>query len=478
MINVGDPVKANVVNEAFCSRKVDTDTIGKFSLLKPIGSGPTIDDTQKFINSLAAILGTSENDPAPLDYASNYIIADGDPYKVALEKLDAFTWNLRLDHDALDVREANNHAAQEATLLSHNARLTTIESLDSSFGGDKTFLDNVTINGDLIVNGNQTIINTSQLEVEDKIITLNKNGLVDSAFESGIELEEDGQITAFFRTTTNRDAWELKAPNRPGIIELEPDNTATTLTINRALFDSKADLASLGALAFKNTVGTNDIDDDAVTNQKLADNSISTTKLQNLSVTTQKIADSAITTVKLADGSVTTIKLANNAVTETKIASSTFDGFSIAGGSGNIVSAVSSFRSYLPPWQRTAGENIPAGVSVVRFGDSSLSENPNQIYLADKLFSLGKWSAIGIINSPTGETASSSIPASRIITFGALSFGTTVFSTSDVGKAVYLGSSGQIQLTPPTLSGDVVVRLGYVTSESRMFVQIQTVGVL
>lgn len=381
MINPGDPVKANVVNEAFCSRKVDTDTVGKFSLLKPVGSGPTIDDTQKFINQLASILGTFENDPASLDYASNFVIADNDPYKVALEKLDAYALVLRNDLNALDAREAANHAAQQNDIAGLDARLTTVESLPFTFVGDKTFADTVTIqqdlivDGNLIVNGTQTILNTIELTVEDKIITLNKNGLSNSGFGSGLEVEEGGNVTGFARTTLTRDSWEFKAPNRLGMIELEPDTTATTLKINRALFDSKVD-------------------------------------------------------------------------------------------------------AYFPASYRIAGENIPAGAWAVRFGNASLSENTNHIYLSDSDFSLDKFQVVGIVVTPTGELASSTIPANRIIRFGLVDLGSAYFSTSDIGKIIYLSNSGGLSVTPPTSPGEAVVKIGYLVDITTIFLQIEFIGVL
>ncbi|PKL78465.1 MAG: hypothetical protein CVV25_11590, partial [Ignavibacteriae bacterium HGW-Ignavibacteriae-4] len=76
-------------------------------------------------------------------------------------------------------------------------------------------------------------------------------------------------------------------------------------------------------------INTNNINNSAVTNAKLADNSVTTAKIMdgevmtadiaNLNVTTAKIADANVTTGKIADANVTTIKIADNAITTAKI---------------------------------------------------------------------------------------------------------------------------------------------------------------
>ena len=67
------------------------------------------------------------------------------------------------------------------------------------------------------------------------------------------------------------------------------------------------------------TVGTEKIDDNAVTTDKLADNAVTTAKILDANVTTDKLADNAVTTAKILDANVTTDKLADNSVTTAKI---------------------------------------------------------------------------------------------------------------------------------------------------------------
>jgi hypothetical protein len=77
--------------------------------------------------------------------------------------------------------------------------------------------------------------------------------------------------------------------------------------------------AVLGDLALLDTVGTNEIDNVAVTAAKLADQAVTNTKLAVNSVSTSRLQDGSVTGSKIVDNNVTTNKLANSAVTEDKI---------------------------------------------------------------------------------------------------------------------------------------------------------------
>jgi len=61
-------------------------------------------------------------------------------------------------------------------------------ALNSTITGDRTFSDSVTINGNLIVNGTTSVINTENLFVEDNIITINATYSGPPIAYSGIEI--------------------------------------------------------------------------------------------------------------------------------------------------------------------------------------------------------------------------------------------------------------------------------------------------
>lgn len=75
--------------------------------------------------------------------------------------------------------------------------------------------------------------------------------------------------------------------------------------------------ADLRALAFKGTVGTNDIDNSAVTSAKIGTGAVTSAKLGASAVTAAKIATSAVETSKIKDSAVTDAKI--NSVSASKV---------------------------------------------------------------------------------------------------------------------------------------------------------------
>lgn len=75
-----------------------------------------------------------------------------------------------------------------------------------------------------------------------------------------------------------------------------------------------------GALAALSTVGSSQIDDDAITNAKIAVNAITSDVIAAGAITTTTIADDAISTAKIAAGAITAGEIAANTITATEIA--------------------------------------------------------------------------------------------------------------------------------------------------------------
>lgn len=245
MSGVSDGQYANetTFNDAFMARNGDTDTIGKVGLLNnDVESGAHVTNPQGYINELADTDGVAGfQDPNRKVYANNNYIADGDDRKVAIGKLDAqakLTQDQVDDHetrltaaegeiavhetrlDAHDVTLADhegritqnetdiashetrldNHDTDIAghetrldqhdlDLADHEGRITDLESNNMTIGGDKTFSGNVIVQGDFEVQGTITSINSTNTEVEDQNILVNKNGTDGSAEGAGIDVE-------------------------------------------------------------------------------------------------------------------------------------------------------------------------------------------------------------------------------------------------------------------------------------------------
>jgi hypothetical protein len=86
-----------------------------------------------------------------------------------------------------------NNASAITTLDGEVVKKTGVQTI----GGDKTFSDDVVIDGDLTVNGTTTTLNTENLDVEDNNITVNSGGNDVSAEGAGIEVERTGANGCF-----------------------------------------------------------------------------------------------------------------------------------------------------------------------------------------------------------------------------------------------------------------------------------------
>lgn len=177
----GQLANQTTFNNAFMSRtSATTQTVAKVALENAdVVSGAFVENVQRAINkAFEAVGATGETDATINDYSSTNYISNGDNRKVAVGKLDA---QLKTTQDEVD--------AAEADITSLDARLDTIETSDSTFGGNKIFTGNVTIQGSATILGPATEILTDNTVIEDSLVTYNKNGNDLSAEGSGFETE-------------------------------------------------------------------------------------------------------------------------------------------------------------------------------------------------------------------------------------------------------------------------------------------------
>lgn len=177
-VSNGQPINAAVTNAAFVSKITDSTVVSKVTLNKS-GSGTQVVDTQQTINKVLDVIGTTEVDALPNDYANSNFITDGDNRKVAIEKLDA---QLKTTDDNVNTAISDIGA--------HDTRLDNLETNTMTISGDKTFADSVVIQGDLTVEG--TTYSESQLEVTDTNITVNKSGSNLTSEGSGLTVDRVG----------------------------------------------------------------------------------------------------------------------------------------------------------------------------------------------------------------------------------------------------------------------------------------------
>jgi hypothetical protein len=79
------------------------------------------------------------------------------------------------------------------------------------------------------VAGTLTTVNTTNLDVADKLVRLNKGGAAATATTSGVEIEENGVVTAYVYTSGDRNSMLIKAPNTNGVVTITPGASGFTL---------------------------------------------------------------------------------------------------------------------------------------------------------------------------------------------------------------------------------------------------------
>lgn len=199
-VSNGQQANESTFDGAYMFSNGDTGTVGKVALNNndPV-SGPAIANTQRMQNEINDTVGiTGEGDLTRKEYSSNNYVADGDSRKTAIEKLDLQLGQTQSDLDAAEV-----------SIADHESRLDTIETANSTFAGDKTFSGNVVVQGNLQVDGTTTTVNSTNLEVVDKNILVNKNGNDASAEGAGVDVQRTSDNGVFRFDSTLASKWKI-----------------------------------------------------------------------------------------------------------------------------------------------------------------------------------------------------------------------------------------------------------------------------
>lgn len=102
--------------------------------------------------------------------------------------------------------------------------------------GDLSVAGNVTVAGNLNVQGAVTYLETTNTEIKDKLITLNKGGLTESAGGAGLEFEEAGAITGYIKVSADRLGYDLEAAGNEAVLTLKATaNSVVTVAGNLAV---------------------------------------------------------------------------------------------------------------------------------------------------------------------------------------------------------------------------------------------------
>lgn len=128
----------------------------------------------------------------------------------------------------------NIHTAASPTFanlnLSPSGVLDTTTAGTLAIGTGNANIINIGNSGATVnIQGTTFYQNVTNLQVADKLITVNKGGSAGSGSNAGLEIEENGTITAYIDTTAARTGWELKAPASAGIVTITPGSSGFTL---------------------------------------------------------------------------------------------------------------------------------------------------------------------------------------------------------------------------------------------------------
>jgi len=176
-VNNGEKANENTFNSSFVSKEDDSTVVSKITLNRT-GSGAQVDDVQQDINTNKTDIATNR--------------ADIDSNDVELADHES-----RITTNEGDITSIQNDLATDTMDLSTN----------QTAAGEKTFSNNVTINADLNVTG--TIASVNDLEVDDNVITVNKNGNDASSEGAGLEVERTGTNGTFAYKNALDNKWEI-----------------------------------------------------------------------------------------------------------------------------------------------------------------------------------------------------------------------------------------------------------------------------
>ena len=159
---------------------------------------------------------------------SQSLVKSGDFRKLAVYSIDASGATL---DDAVDLNthpvdviirdQPTRNVAIEYTIPNPGDNVSAADFVltegNQTIYGDKTFGTsirpaNTKMYGTLQVDGTLTYINTTDLNVTDKLITLNKGGAASSADGAGIEFEEAGNPTGYIKLNTAENGFLFQAP--------------------------------------------------------------------------------------------------------------------------------------------------------------------------------------------------------------------------------------------------------------------------
>jgi len=124
----------------------------------------------------------------------------------------------------------NNHLSDNEAHNIPSQIITALENAET-IGSESTVINIGNAGASVNIFGSVSYEEVTNKQISDKLITFNKGGAAGSAAGSGFELEENALITGFFKTSSARTGFELKAP----AVEYKATLLLSSLTADRIL---------------------------------------------------------------------------------------------------------------------------------------------------------------------------------------------------------------------------------------------------
>ena len=240
----GDKVEGGTINATTINTLTSTDLQVTNLKANDGTSAGSIADSTGIVTLNSAVLTTADINGGTVDAADITVGAS----KTLDVSGGTLTTSNAQDLAILANGIANNNADRDFGAFDLRAQTLTADSLSSGlvlYTGASGVLsaeagfsyddvtDTLTVQN-LNVAGTTTQVDTVNLNVADKNILINDGGAAASAGGAGIDIEENASVTGYFRVSSDRNAWEMKAPNNAAVATFDIDATKT-ITIAGAL---------------------------------------------------------------------------------------------------------------------------------------------------------------------------------------------------------------------------------------------------
>ena len=233
-------------------------------------------------------------------------------------------------------------AAQLRTLINveNNADVTDTVNVKSALGGSlgdftlgdsddsTTVAGSLTVAGNLTISGTTTTIDSNNVNIGDRIITLNSDltGTPPASEDAGIEVERGSQTNKTLVWDESAGRWTVGSETFVAgtfIGNLTGTVSSATALANARTFSISGDVTTSSAVSFDGTGNValaTSLAAGVVDTAELAGSAVETSKIANLNVTTDKIANQGVTSAKIANDAVISAKIADDAVLTAHIA--------------------------------------------------------------------------------------------------------------------------------------------------------------